>query len=168
MINWQYYPKSDSTPEFLMKVIRLFEKREDSITSAKRKLKSDRVLEKIRPGLKKLGFRVEKGKKTEEKIRVPVLFGRNGQLEKYFEADAWHEDFKVILEIEAGRGYTNYQFLKDLFQACMMHDTAYLVIAIRNTYGRSRDFEKVIAFFETLYASGRMKLPLRGVLIIGY
>jgi len=63
---------------------------------------------------------------------------------------------------------TNYQFLKDLFQACMMHEVNYLAIAVRNIYRGSNDFEKVHTFFDTLYASNRLKLPLNGILIIGY
>lgn len=70
--------------------------------------------------------------------------------------------------MEAGRGVTNYQFLKDLFQACMMNNVEYLIIAVRNIYRTSKDFEKVATFFDTLYASGRIKLPLKGVLVIGY
>ena len=50
----------------------------------------------------------------------------------------------------------------------MMHDIEYLAIAVRNTYRKSQDFEKVFTFFDTLYKSNRMKLPLKGVLIIGY
>ncbi|WP_336774145.1 hypothetical protein [Paenibacillus sp. MMO-58] len=38
-----------------------------------------------------------------------------------FEADAYNKEFETVLEIEAGRAATNYQFLKDLFQACMMN-----------------------------------------------
>jgi hypothetical protein len=70
--------------------------------------------------------------------------------------------------VEAGRGVTNYQFLKDLFQACMMHEVSYLAIAVRNKYRNSHDYEKVQTFFETLYASQRLTLPLKGRLIIGY
>jgi hypothetical protein len=72
------------------------------------------------------------------------------------------------LEVEAGRGVTNYQFLKDLFQACMMYEANYLVIAIRNVYRKSQDFDRVVAFYNTLYASNRLSLPLKGILIIGY
>jgi hypothetical protein len=36
-----------------------------------------------------------------------------------------------VLEVEAGRGVVNHQFLKDLFQACMMYEVNYLAIAIR-------------------------------------
>jgi hypothetical protein len=51
-----------------------------------------------------------------------------------------------------------------------MHDVEYLVIAIavRNIYKSGKDFEKVISFLDTLYASNRLKLPLSGILIIGY
>jgi hypothetical protein len=48
-----------------------------------------------------------------------------------------------VLEVEAARGVDNNQFLKDLFQACMMHDVQYLGIAVRNVYPQSPDFEKV-------------------------
>ena len=33
---------------------------------------------------------------------------------------------------------------------------------------RNNDFEYVIRFFNTLYASNRLKLPLEGLLVIGY
>lgn len=89
-------------------------------------------------------------------------------VEKAFEADAWHREQKMVVEVEAGRGYLNNQFLKDLFQACMMHDVDYCTIAVRNRYIDSNDFENVVSFFETLYASRRLTLPLKGVLVIGY
>jgi hypothetical protein len=49
-----------------------------------------------------------------------------------------------------------------------MVDVDYLCIAVRNIYKKSQDFEKVYTFFDTLYTSGRMKLPLKGILIVGY
>ena len=98
-----------------------------------------------------------------------MLFGINGKLEKSFNADAFDKNTKTVIEIEAGRGVMNYQFLKDLFQACMMLDTDYLVIAIRKIYLKTyKDFKTVISFFDTLYASQRIKLPLKGILIVGY
>ena len=126
------------------------------------------MLAKLRPGLEAIGFQVESGKSADEKIKVPVLFGANGRVEKAFEADGYNPTEKIVIEVEAGRGVVNYQFLKDLFQACVMQDVDYAVIAIRNDYRGSDDFSKVISFIETLYASQRLKLPLTGVLIIGY
>jgi hypothetical protein len=118
--------------------------------------------------LRRAGFTVESGKKKGMKIRVPVLFGRNGKTEKAFDADAFHEKEGFVVEVEAGRGVVNNQFLKDFFQACMMHDVRYLAIAVRHTYKGNRDFDRVITFFDTLYASRRLTLPLHGILIIDY
>lgn len=72
------------------------------------------------------------------------------------------------MEIEAGRAVVNYQFLKDLFQARVMHDIEQLVIAVRNDYRGLNDFETVINFLDTLYTSNRLNLPLKGILIIAY
>lgn len=168
MINWQYYPKSDCIPEHLLSVIGVFQQYENSIKSPENELNSNQVLAILREDLVNLGFQVEKSKRAEDKIHVPVLFGLNGKLEKYFEADAFQENTGTVMEVEAGRGVTNFQFLKDLFQASVMHNVFYLVIAVRNIYRTSKDFERVIGFFDTIYASGRLKLPLKGILIVGY
>jgi hypothetical protein len=69
---------------------------------------------------------------------------------------------------QAGRAVVNNQFLKDFFQACMMDEVEYLALAVRNLYGKSNDFERVCVFFETLYASRRLELPLKGILVVGY
>jgi hypothetical protein len=115
--------------------------------------------------LKDLGFSVEMGS---AKVSVPVLFGRNGKIEKSFNADAYSVKHRTVLEIEAGRAVDNNQFLKDLFEACMMHDVEYLIIAVRKTYRKRNDFDQVTRFFDTLYASRRLELPLKGIMIIGY
>lgn len=167
-IAWQYFPKSSSIPKHLIEVVGMFEKRYPRINSEKHQLTSDQVLNILRKDLGKIGFEVETSKKEEGIIRVPVLFGLNGKFEKSFQADGIHEVTGTVIEIEAGRGVTNYQFLKDIFQACMMHNILYLVIAVRKIYRRNRNFETVLRFLDTLYASGRLKLPLEGILLIGY
>ncbi len=115
-----------------------------------------------------LGYIVEQGKKRNQKIKIPVLFGRNSQIIKAFDVDAFNELNKTIFEIEAGRAVANNQFLKDIFQACVMVDVEYLVIAVRKVYRDSNDFEKIINFLETLYSSKRFILPIKGILLIGY
>jgi hypothetical protein len=168
-ISWQCFPKSTPCPEFLMEVIGVFESKFEEIASLQNVGQaSNDVLAHLREGFEFLGFLVEKGKTTETKIRVPVLYGANGKVEKAFDADAYHPLEKVVIEVEAGRAVTNYQFLKDLFQACVMQDVDYLVIAVRQDYRGGDDYSKVIAFLETLYAGTRLQLPLKGVLIVGY
>ena len=172
MIRWSHYPKSDAPSELSRALVRVFEDAEPKIGSTKHKLSSNNVLAEVADGLVSLGFQVESGKKNSEKIHVPVLFGTNGKVEKSFEADAYNPKEGVVLEVEAGRGVANNQFLKDLFQACMMKDVVCLAIAVRNLYEgggqNSRDFERVVTFFDTLYASNRLQLPLTSVVIIGY
>lgn len=168
MINWQLFPKSNAIPDHLLQVVEVFRDAEPKIGSSSKKLSSDDVLAKVADGLEVCGYRVERSKRGPDKIRVPVLFGRNGKLEKAFDADGYNKDTRTVIEVEAGRGVLNNQFLKDLFQACMMHDVDNLVIAVRNTYQKVEDFEVVTTFFETLYASGRLQLPLRNILVIGY
>ena len=168
-IHWQYFPKSSACPDLLHQVVGEFEKVLFEISSLKNVGQvSNAVLAKLRPGLEVLGFRVEAGKTGEGKIKVPVLFGRNGSVEKAFEADAFHAFGRVVLEVEAGRGVSNNQFLKDLFQACVMQGVDYAMIAVRNDYRGADDFSKVVGFIDTLYASTRLSLPLKGLMIIGY
>jgi hypothetical protein len=167
MIQWMYFPKSAAPTPLAREVVSVFEKA-TTIDSATQAEPSNFVLAAVAPGLAKLGFTVEMGKKREQKVSVPVLFGLNGRKEKSFDADAHHVAEGFVVEVEAGRGVVNNQFLKDLFQACMMHDVYYLAIAVRNVYGTARDFESVCRFFDTLYSSRRLQLPLRGILVIGY
>ena len=168
MISWQYFPKRDALPEHLSTLLNVFKKHSKEIDSQTKNLSSNDALRVLKQDLLEAQYKVEQGKKLEDKIHVPVLFGRNGQLEKSFQVDAFHKESGTVLEVEAGRGVMNYQFLKDLFEACMMYGTNYLAIAVRNTYLKSQDFEKVVTYFDTLYASGRLTLPLKGVLVIGY
>lgn len=167
-IQYQYYPKSQLLPEVLRHVVDVFVAQEYLISSQTHHLHSNDVLHILSNSFTSLGFKVEVSKRSEDKIRIPVLFGRNGVMEKYFEADCYHPTQNVVIEIEAGRAVVNYQFLKDIFQACVMHDVEQLVIAVRNDYRGHDDFETVNNFIDTLYASNRLNLPLKGILIIGY
>lgn len=168
MINYQLFPKSQQISSDLLAVVNTFQTCEKQISSQTEELSSNEVLAILADGLEKIGFTIEKSKKKEDKIKIPVLFGRNGNLEKSFDADGVNLTTKTVIEVEAGRGVTNYQFLKDLFQACMMQDIEVLIIAIRNNYKGNSDFETVVTFFDTLYVSGRLTLPLKRILIIGY
>jgi hypothetical protein len=167
VIQWQYFPRSTAATDLAREVVRAFETA-PGIDSASQSEPSNKILAAVAPGLAHLGFNVELGKRRDQKVHVPVLFGLNGRTAKSFDADAHHVTGGFVVEVEAGRGVVNNQFLKDLFQACMMHDVFYLAIAVRNTYKGAKDFESVCKFFDTLYASNRLQLPLRGLLVIGY
>lgn len=174
---WAHFPRNERPSQLTHDVVAVFEGLAEQIDSEREEtrispgdpgLPSDQVLALLAPGLERLGFVVERSKRQADRINVPVLYGMNGRVEKSFDADAWHKEQRVVLEVEAGRGVVNNQFLKDLFQACMMDDVDSLMIAVRKVYKRNTDFETVRIFLDTLYASGRLKLPLRQVVIIGY
>lgn len=172
MLNWAYFPRSAKPIPLSLEVVKAFEKAHTDISSDHHTLKSNEVLAHVAPHLVTAGFTVESGKKKAEKVYVPVLYGNNGKVSKAFEADAHHVEGKFVVEVEAGRGVINNQFLKDFFQACMKDEVEYMAVAVRNIYEaagvRNQDFETVVKFFETLYASSRLELPLKGILILGY
>jgi hypothetical protein len=178
-INWQFFPKSRPVPPQLLQVVAAFDNELPTftahynlaITDKNLRQESNKVLASIAPHLKTAGFEVESEPGSGGKLRVGVLWGRNGRRERAFEADAVRRDPDgrlTIVEVEAGGGVANNLYLKDLFEACMMPGADYLAIAVRNRYKSSNDFDKVVSSIETIYTSDRLSLPLRGVLIIGY
>ena len=168
MLRYQLFPRSVGITEQIQQVIKCFELVYDGIKSPENELKSDEVLQVLRPHLENIAFTVERGKTKRKKIHVPVLFGENNSIDQSFNADGLSNDGKIVLEVEAGRAVANFAFLKDIFQACMMHGVEFLILAVRNNYKNTNDFQKVYTFLETLYISGRLALPLKGIILIGY
>lgn len=168
MIRFQLFPRSKCISKEIQAIVDCFEKEADRIKSPDNNLSSNEVLEIVRPRLEKINFKVEIGKAANQKISVPVLFGLNNKIDKEFNADAISGDGKIVIEVEAGRATENNQFLKDIFQACMMCEVEYLVIVVRNEYRKHQDFQIVHTFLETLYISNRLHLPLHGIVLIGY
>lgn len=165
---WQYYPATRPLPTHLVPVVDLFEAATAHIGSDAWQLSSNAVLALIAAPLSALGYLVETGPAHANKVRVPVHFGRQGRPTKTFEVDAYNEEWRTVIEVEAGRAVVNNQFLKDLFEACVMPSVDFLVVAVRSDYRGTNDLEKVCAFLDSLYASDRLKLPLSGVLVVGY
>jgi len=169
-LNWAYYPRTDRTPSVMNDVVFAFRNNFAEINSSAHQLVSDQVLSIISAHLIERNFRVETDKKN--KIQIPVLFGEQNMPIKSFQVDAWHEEERAIVEIEAGRALVNNQFLKDIFEASVMIDVDYLAIAVRNIYTggnrNSRDYEQINKWLETIYSSNRIKLDLKGILLIGY
>ena len=144
MINWMHFPKNKPLDEVSAQTVKAFEAVDATIDSYTHQLKSDDL------------------------VAVPVLYGVNGKIEKAFEADGYLPAAGYVIEVEAGRAVVNYQFLKDFFEACTMVAVDKLCIAVRNKYRAFNDFDRVCKFFEAMYASNRLGIPLSGLLIIGY
>ena len=179
MINWTFYPHNKEIPAQLKEVVDAFSNVSKKISSFEEKtsaLPSNSVLSIVRPNLEKLGYEVEKRQKEDgesKRICVPVLYGKNGQTEKSFVVDAYSESNRTVVEVEAGRGVTNYQFLKDFYEACMMSEkVSYFCVAVKNKYqmksGSKNDYDEVCKFFEAWFLNSSIQTPLDGVLVIGY
>lgn len=80
-IQYQYFPKNQLLPEILRHVVDIFIAQEHLISSQTHLLHSNDVLHILSEPLMALGFKVEVSKRREDKIRIPVLFGRNGEME---------------------------------------------------------------------------------------
>ena len=82
-IQYQYFPKNQLLPEILRQVVDIFIAQEHLISSQTNLLHSNDILHILSEPLMALGFKVEVSKRLEDKIRIPVLFGRNGKMEKF-------------------------------------------------------------------------------------
>lgn len=172
-MNWIFFPRTESVPDFINKTLGVFEKYSREIDSTKNdndkdRLTSNMVLSKIERSLTDIGYKVETSKKKNDKVRIPVLYGENGKEELAFEADAYHKEWRTVIEVEAGRAFINYQFLKDIFQASMMMETDYIILAVRNLYLGKNDYEKIQKFIEVIYLTNKIKLDLKGIILVGY
>lgn len=129
------------------------------------------MLEIIRPDLVALGFDVEQGKDQGSLIHRPVFFGENGKPLLSYRVDAYHEQWRCGLEVEAGRGLLGGAVYRDLIQALVMTGVDHLVIALLNCYqptkAKSRDFDKAVAVADALFGHSRLRMPFN-LTLIGY
>jgi len=168
-IRWVYYPNNKTVNNKLLETINIFEKNEELITSQidrDKGLESNDVLKILSADLSEIGYEVEIDKK--HKIPIPVLYGENGKPEKWFDVDAYESNEGIIIEVEAGRAVCNNQVIKDFFEACMIDEAQYLIIAVRNNYRNSDDFKTVKKWFDSFYTCSNITIPFKGLLIIGY
>ena len=141
-------------------------------TEAGARLSSDQVLAALKPGLQGIGYAVETGKRRDQKISRPVLFGENGLPQVSYEIDAFHDELGVAVEVEAGRGAANNADYRDLVRTSLILDADYLAmlmpLAYRGGGQITRAYGGAKSQLEALYASDRLKLPFVGVLLVGY
>ena len=137
-------------------------------------MQSDQVVAQLRPHLVATGWEAEAGKKQNQRLHRPVLYGDNGQVRVKQEIDGWQPLDKVVLEIESGRGIQGNAFYRDLVRASLVAEAEYLAIGLRQRYvygvnaTQQNDFETARNLLDSLYASGRLALPFKGVLVFGW
>lgn len=74
--------------------------------------------------------------------------------------------------MEAGRGAANNADYRDIIRASLMVDARYLALAMMLDYRggnqKLKSYEQTRARVDAIYASDRLRLPLDGLLLIGY
>jgi hypothetical protein len=175
--DWFFYPSRLAPPSWVEPFIGVVASARDHIDSSKvTGVSSDKALEHLRIGLEALGFRVESGKSSAEKIHRPVLFGEKGMPLVNYEIDGWHDTEKIALEIEAGRGMKGNALYRNLIRTPLIFDAEFLALGVLREYhytsgGKpqvSRDYRDAKNQLDAIYASGRLRFPFTGVLLFGY
>lgn len=173
--SWAWFPRQNAPEPWVAPFIDVLRSRQSEIDSKSHKgLVSDALLARIRPGLQELGWEVEEGKLAGQKIHRPVLFGDNGAVKVKQEIDAWHPTLHIVLEMESGRAWMGNAVYRDLVRASLIADADYLVIGVRvhYEYGEKQtirnDFESTRDLLDSIYASGRLLLPFKGILVVGW
>ena len=172
---WAFFPRQVPSPEWVPAFLGVVRQRRSEIDSATHKrLKSDDVVAALRDPLLQDGWLIEGGKRTADKIHRPVLFGDNGVVRVKQELDGWHPDLKIVMEIESGRGVQGNAIYRDLVRASLVTDVDYLVLGVRKRYEYGErptvqdDFATTRDMLDSVYASGRLILPFKGVLVFGW
>jgi hypothetical protein len=175
---WDYFPRNVRPPEWIEPLVAQVRAVEERISTVEQGtgLHSDDVLRELAPGLKQLGYGVEASRSEADRIRRPVLFGSNGRAEVSYDIDAFHDEFGIVIEVEAGRAASNNATYRDIIRASLILDAKYLALLLPVAYrfNNGGQLASVAAFtrgldlLSALYASQRLPLPLRGVLLVGY
>lgn len=170
---WSYFPRNERAPEWVGPFVHVVAASEKTISTvqAKTGLSSDAVLKELSSGLEGLGYDVESGKTKAAKISRPVLFGENGVAEVSYEIDAFHDKLSVAVEVEAGRGAANNADYRDIVRTSLILDAEFLAMLTPISYRSTTTiaaYSKTRAQLQAIYASDRLRLPFRGVLLVGY
>ena len=176
-VRFSTFPRTQTPPGFVERVVTVFERHSGEISTARleKGLTSDQALAVLRSDLVALGFDVEAGKRTKDKIKRPVFFGENAQPDLQYEVDAWHPEWCAGLEVEAGRAWMGNAVYRDLIQALVMVELNHLLLAVPQAYrykasGRitiSRDYENTVSVAQALYGHSRIAMPF-SLCVIGY
>jgi hypothetical protein len=175
--HWKYYPTRDKPPQWVRLFVQVVAGCREEIDSASTDgLTSDIVLQHLAPWLVGLGYVVESGKRAEDRIRRPVLFGENGVEVVSYEVDAVHDELGVVVEIEAGRGARGNAVYRDLIRTSLIVGARFLALGVMLSYRHQSggktvsvaSYAEALNQLDAIYASGRLELPFDGVLLFGY
>jgi hypothetical protein len=160
---WSLFPRHLSSPVWVEEFIQIVQKNQPEINSYEHnKFESDAVLKALEPDLESKGWQVETGKKDKQKIFRPVLYGDGGKTRVSYEIDGWNPEHKI-----------GNAFYRDLIRTSIIQDADFLILGMRLSYSygnvkNQNDYLKAKEQLDAVYASGRLSLPFKGILIFGW
>lgn len=171
-----YFPRWKPAPAWVTAIATVFAQQRSAIDSTLGAAVSNEVLRLIRPNLQAMGFQVEDGKVAEGQLARPVFFGENGQPSRQYHIDAYHPDYRVALEVEAGRAQAGNAIYRDIIQMSLLVDVEHAAVAVPINYryesgGRTRPtqpYDHCKSILDAIYGGRRLELPFEGFLLIGY
>ena len=176
-IRYSTFPRCQQEPSFVSEVVGVFEDRAEEIATLHgqkgKRIASDQILGVVRPGLSRLGFSVESGRKQHQKIIYTVLPANEGRPEHNYELDAWHKDWHAVLEVDRSRAIGGGAIFRNLIRAFAIDNLDYLFLVVPQFYSRSNgrsdpDYQNTVTVAQVLYGpSCRIEMPY-SLCVIGY
>lgn len=172
---WLYYPRWVEHEKWVDTLVDIFKKKRSKIDSSSVQGTSDEILSVIRSDLESVGFVVEGGTSSPV-IKRPVHFGEQGKPDREYQIDSYQPEKKIGLEVEAGRSTRGNAIYKDIIQTSLLVGVDYFALAVPLTYSfeskgktiTDQTYVMCKTIFDAIYSSERFRLPLKGVLLIGY
>ena len=178
---WKYYPTWRPRPSWVADVVSAIASMRAQLDSTQfigsdRYQNSNVVLARLKPALEPLGFTIEgegdRGRVSA--LRRAVLHGEGASLERHYDVDGWHEGLRVALEVEGGKAHEGRNAVWDLIKFSLITDVEFGIIIVPLHYeprerAWSPPYERIRGDFDAIYANPeRFKIPLRGLLLLGY
>ena len=134
--SWDHFPRNMRPPEWVEPLVGHMHAAEGRISTVEQKtgLHSDHVLRELAPCLKELGYNIEASRSASDRIRCPVLFGSNGHAEVSYDIDASHDEYGIVVEVEAGRAASNNATYRDIIRASLILDAWFLLLLLPVAY----------------------------------
>jgi hypothetical protein len=135
---------------------------------------SDAALSLLDPGLARLGFRVEHSKASGHRIEH---YAGDGGYCLTMRIDARHEQLGIVVEVEGPAGVRGNAVYRDLIRASLIAKAKYLALAVPQIHYRKATrqrfketcFEEATKVLMAIFApDSRLRLPVEGVLLVGY
>jgi hypothetical protein len=162
---WRHYPSWRPPGPWVTELTLAVAEAEATVSSELSHLKSNEVLELLRPGLELRGFAVER---AGGKLPRPVLYGDEGTVVKSFNVDAFRSADGVAVEVESGSAVYNNRILLDMLKFSLGADVSFGAILLPLKYATAErawqdPYPGALKLFDAIFANPeRFRISSRG------